>query len=596
MCCAFLKTPPGTPQDFLPPALPWHGRSEALVVGRDHPWITPSEQTDLLDSPSYDETVAYLERLCAACPFFTLQEFGRSAQGRPLYLVIATHEKFHTPLDLAASGKPTLLAQCGIHSGEIDGKDAGLMLLRDIAFGEQRALLDAAHFLFIPVLNADGHERRSAWSRPNQRGPVHMGWRNTAQNLNLNRDYVKADSPEMKGLLTLLSTWQPTLYLDLHVTDGLDYQYDVTYTFHGVRGSFASSPKCGDWLNRVLHPAWDEALKSEGHIPTNLYIDARNGRDLEEGLIEGHAAPRFSQGYGDLRGIPTVLVETHSLKSHRQRVLGTYVVLRTSLEILAQQGAALKVAIDDDQRERPRSLPVQWKRCEVHRTIDFLGVSHGSYFSPASGVKEVRWTGKPQLYPKVAVYGDEPASWISRPKAYWIPITKEDVIDRISHHGVVFETLPSAKTVEVEMYRLKEPRPRPGEGFHPFESRYTLTTAVSIERRTESFPAGSIRVETDQPLGSLAVMMLEPECEDSLLSWGFFSEILQRSEYIEGYVVAPLADRMLAEDPALKKEFEAKLGDEPEFARDAKARLSWFYQRSPFYDERYLLYPVGIER
>jgi hypothetical protein len=89
---------------------------------------------------------------------------------------------------------------------------------------------------------------------------------------------------------------------------------------------------------------------------------------------------------------------------------------------------------------------------------------------------------------------------------------------------------------------------------------------------------------------------LEPECEDSLLSWGFFSEILQRSEYIEGYVVAPLADRMLAEDPALKKEFEAKLGDEPEFARDAKARLSWFYQRSPFYDERYLLYPVGIER
>ena len=596
MCCAFVSSLSASPQEFLPSPLPWHGASEALIARPDNPWITPSERTALTDTPNYEETVAFLKKLCAASPFFSFQEFGRTAQGRALYLVIATKEKSHTPEALLASGRPILLAQSGIHSGEIDGKDAGLMLLRDIVFGSKSALLDSVNFLFIPILNADGHERSSEWTRPNQRGPVHMGWRTTAQNLNLNRDYVKADAPEMRALLTLLNRWQPSLYLDLHVTDGIDYQYDVTYTFHGACGDYAWSPKISAWLDRVYDPALDAALKTQGHIPASFYIDARNGRDLDDGLTEGHAAARFSQGYGDIRHIPTVLVETHSLKSHRQRVLGTYVLLETSLAILGREGAALRDAIAADRAARPTALSSNWKPSEEKREIDFLGVGYERYSSPASGTTEVRWTGQLKTFPKLAVYGDQPGIVFNRPKAYWVPVTKPDVIERLKLHGIEFETLTAAKTAKLEMRRLVDPQPRPGEGFHPFEGRHTILTKTKAETRSETFPAGSVRVPTDQPLGDLAILMLEPENEDSLLSWGFFSEILQRSEYIEGYVVAPMAEKMLAADPALKTEFETKLAAEPAFAADPKARLSWFYQRSKFYDERYLLYPVGIER
>ena len=188
--------------------------------------------------------------------------------------------------------------------------------------------------------------------------------------------------------------------------------------------------------------------------------------------------------------------------------------------------------------------------------------------------------------------GDKPGVVLTRPQAYWIPVTKPDVIERLKRHGVRLETLTAPKTVPVTMYRLVDPK----SAAEPFEGRYLLTTKVTPEARTETFPAGSVRVSTDQPLGNLAVLLLEPESKDSFCAWGFFAEILQRTEYIEGYVVAPMADQMLATDPKLKAEFEAKLKTDEKFAKDPTARLQWFYARSKFFDDRYLLYPVGLER
>src|SRR3712207_487685 len=168
------------------------------------------------------------QRLDAASPLIRMERFGKTAQGRDLWVVTAARGGRLDPK------KPTGLAQGGIHSGEIDGKDAGLMLLRDIAFRGKAGLLDRANFLFVPVFNADGHERTSPYNRPNQRGPASQGWRTTAQNLNLNRDYAKADSPEMRAMLALLRKYDPDLYLDLHVTDGVDYQHDITFVFEEI--------------------------------------------------------------------------------------------------------------------------------------------------------------------------------------------------------------------------------------------------------------------------------------------------------------------------------------------------------------------------
>src|SRR3990170_2608192 len=196
----------------LPPVIPWHGASERLVVPPTDPWITPAEARGFDETPSYAETRAWLDRLDAASPLISIESFGRTAQGRELYAVRAAKP--------GTRPKPVLLAQAGIHSGEIDGKDAGLMLLRDIALRGKDHLLDHADLIFVPIFNADGHERTSPFNRPNQRVPRSQGWRTTAQNLNLNRDYLKADTPEMKAMIGLLRKYSPALYMDLHVTDG----------------------------------------------------------------------------------------------------------------------------------------------------------------------------------------------------------------------------------------------------------------------------------------------------------------------------------------------------------------------------------------
>ncbi len=597
LCCWLLSSVTAAiAADFLPPAPPWKGASEALVAKADDPWITPSERTGLADTPNYDETIAYLKKLAAASRLISLQEFGRSAQGRPLYVVVAAMNRAFTDEAARKTGRPTLLAQAGIHAGEIDGKDAGLMLLRDIALRGKASLLDHANFLFVPIFNVDGHERSSESNRPNQRGPIHQGWRTTAQNLNLNRDYMKADTPEMQAMLTLIHQWSPALYLDLHVTDGMDYQYDFTFGYHGDTGVPAWSPHIGAWLNETYRPAVESALKAAGHIPGELVFEL-DDRDPRKGLSSGATMPRFSHAYGDLRHLPSILVKNHSLKPYRQRVLGTYVLLEASLRTLGAAGKELQRATVADQTARLASIPMNWGDGGGGQiTRDFLRIDYETFVSPASGGTEIRWLGTPKVYPALPVTLNKPDVQLRRPKAYWVPVTKAEVIACLKRHGVRMETLPASRTMTVEMYRLVNPRPQPSSGVHPFEGRHTLTTGVKAETRVESFPAGSVRVPTDQSLGDLAVALLEPESKDSLLAWGFFLEILQRTEYIEGYVVAPLAERMLAADPKLKADFETKLAADPKFAASPAARLRWFYERSPYYDDRYLLYPVGIER
>ena len=567
----------------LPPTIPWHGASERLVAPSTDPWITPSEARNFEATPSYAETRAYIDRLVAASPLLRVEVFGRTAQGRELYLVRAAKP--------GRSPKPVLLAQAGIHAGEIDGKDAGLMLLRDIALRGKDKLLDRADLLFVPIFNADGHERTSPFNRPNQRGPRSQGWRTTGQNLNLNRDYMKADTPEMKAMIGLLRKYRPALYLDIHVTDGTDYQYDITFAFPGWGGYYAHSPSIGRWLDRRYRPAVTAALARAGHIP-GVYIDAADGRDPGKGIRLNADQPRYSTGYADLVRIPSVLVETHSLKPYRQRVLGTYVLLEESLRLVGADRPRIEAAIAADRASRPRIETLSWKPAPKPLFVipDFKGVAFAKYKSPASGGSEVRYLGRP-IIQRMPVLGQVPDEVVILPAAWWVPATKPDVIALLRLHGIEFETLAQPRTLSLDMVRLIEAETTAAD-----EGHIPLKAAGFVHaRRQESFPPGSVRVQSAQPLGLLAAAMLEPESTDSLLAWNFFPEILQRTEYIEGYAIAPLAERMLAADPTLKREFEAKLKADPKFAADPDARLGWFYQRTPYYDERFLLYPIGRE-
>lgn len=572
----------------LPPLLPWDGQSRELAADAGDPWITPCEESGLTRTPSYDETVAWLARLAAAAPEVEMTSIGRSHEGRDVWLVIASADRAFTPRALKAAGKPTLFVQAGIHSGEIDGKDAGMMLLRDLTTrGTRRELLAGANLLFLPILNVDGHERSSRTNRINQRGPELQGWRTNARNLNLNRDYAKLDAPEVRGLVAALDQWDPDLYLDVHVTDGIDYQYDVTTGFTGDHGW---SPCCAAWLRDVLTPACWRELEAWGHVPGPL-VFARDEADLGQGIVDWTPTPRFSNGYGDARHLPTLLVENHSLKPFAQRVLGTRVLLESCMRVLAEQGGALRAAISKDRR-RPQRVPLAWRvpQGEAEK-IAFKGIAARVVASEVTGSSIVEWLGQPIEATIPWQRMTEPVEWVAPPAAYWIPPSWPEVIERLALHGVEMQVIHEPRELEVEMYRLSGSK----LGEVPYEGHVTVTSSAAVERRRQVFPPGSARVATDQPLGVLAVLLLEPASRDSFFQWGFFLEVLQRAEYFEAYALEPLARRMLAEDAALAAEFQKKLAGDPEFASDPRRRLEFFYERSPYRDERWNLYPVARE-
>ncbi|HLU28606.1 MAG TPA: M14 family metallopeptidase [Glycomyces sp.] len=592
---AMSQTPSSVPnaapwdQPFLPPAPTWDGASRDLLRDASDPWATAFEADAEHDfSPNYADTRAWFDRLDAASELIRIEQFGVSPEGRPIYAVIAS--KDGAAFDPA---KPVLLAQAGIHPGEIDGKDAGMMLLRDIAFYGKDDLLDRANLILIPILSVDGHERASPYSRPNQRGPRIQGWRHTATNQNLNRDYLKLDQTEMRAVRGLILKYRPDLYVDIHVTDGMDYQYDVTWGYNGENGTWSRSPAIARWLDAAFKPAMYAALEARGHIPGELVFGI-DDNDPKAGLSDGGLGERFSNGWGSAAHVPTILIENHSLKPHEQRVLGTYVFLEQALRLLADHGRELRAAIAEDSALRPAEIPANFRpddQPSVNR--EFKGIRYEMYDSPASGRQEVRWLGEPdpELW-RLPFYGSHPTLTLRRPAAYWVPAHRADVIERLRAHGVEMETLDAPRTVSVEMLRLDDPKlsTRANEGHVP-----TTVTSVTPERRDWTFQPGSVRVPTDQTLGDVVVLLLEPQSSESLFAWGLFPEVLSRVEYIEGYAIAPLAERMLAADPALRAEFEAKLAAEPDFAANGDARLQWFYERTPFYDDRYRLYPVARE-
>ncbi|WP_372366716.1 M14 family metallopeptidase [Candidatus Uabimicrobium sp. HlEnr_7] len=575
----------------LPPEIPWQGNSEKLVVANDHSEITPIEKSKFAVTPRYEETIAWMHNLANRIPQFHMYSIGKSDEGREIWMLVASKEQLFTPQKITKSDKAIFLAQAGIHSGEIDGKDAGMMLLRDMAFRNKMDLLDHCHLLFIPILSVDGHENFSLFNRVNQRGPHKCGWRTNAKNLNLNRDYAKLDTPELQSLIKVINNWKPDLYFDIHVTDGADYQYDITFGYNG--GGFISTEcyatNIAQWLNKKFTPHVSTDLSASGHIPGPL-VFAMNGSNIYDGVQDWTALQRFSNGYGDVRDLPTILVENHSLKPYKQRVLGTYILLESTMKLLGKESTSLRTAINKDKKQRPQQVVIDWLPDVKSENTDFRGVSFTHKQSAITGSKIVQWTGKAEEM-NIPVYRTPGAKHkVDRPKAYWISPSWKEVIHRLKIHGVKMETISQAKKVEVDMYSITNHKLGT-----PFEGHIQVKNVeVKMQTTQKLFPKGSVRISTDQDLGDLVILLLEPKSPDSFFQWGFFLEIFQRTEYIEAYVMEPLAQKMLDKDPQLVKKFKEYCAENPKAG--AHQKLQWFYQQTPYFDTRWQMYPVGIEK
>ncbi|MDA5193468.1 M14 family metallopeptidase [Govanella unica] len=585
---------------ILPPIAEWSGASERFVVQAGHDWAIKAERSGFTETDNLAETFGWLGRLADDRDYLAIRTIGQSAARRDIPMVIASRCGFDVDA-VRASGKAVILIQAGIHAGEIDGKDAMMMILRDLADARMKDILDHAVLLVIPVLNVDGFSRFGPYNRMNQRGPAEVGWHTNGQNLNLNRDFGKMDAPETRAAIAVLNEWQPDLYVDTHVTDGADYQYDVT--FGHTAGPHGWSPAISKWLDSHLVAKATAELEREGHVPGPLTL-AANDRDMRDGRFDFTANARFTTGYASLRHLPAILVENHSLKTFRQRVLGMYVLLEALIRGAADQIEELRAAVRQDRERRSPSVPLGWTVAadQPPEMQPFKGIRSELKFSSISGEEIPEWSGELDATPVALVPMTVSSASATRPKAYYIPPHLGDIAERLRHHGIVVEDVPEAHDRAVTRTHLPEAGVVGGRreaGIIGASSSEVLEGHVRVtpgktrqETGAAQISVGSYRVPTDQPLGDLAMVLLEVDSPDSFFQWGFMLSIFESAAYNEPYVIEPLAQRMLDACPSLRSAFEAKLRAEPAFAADPAARRVWFLDQTPYADQNFRVYPI----
>ena len=555
---------------------------------------TVAERSGYKQTGRYDEVIALCDAYQQSYPTAVrCFDFGTSPQGRPMKALAVSTSGALTAEEARAKGLPVVLAQGGIHAGEIDGKDAGFGLVRDLLQGKVgKGLLDKQVLLFVPVFNVDGHENFKAWNRPNQRGPAEMGFRVTAQRYNLNRDYVKADAPEMQAMLGLINQWDPLATLDLHVTDGAKFQHDISVTGDPVNVGDPVLRSAG----HALRDGIIEQLKTQGSLPVDFYPSFAGYDDPSSGFVETAYTPRFSSGYFPLRNRLVMLIETHSWKTYPQRVRATYNAVLDTLQLVAQHGAQWRqIALDADARAAQlggQPVPLEYQTTEAKRIIAFQGYAYSRKPSDISGSDMVAYDERtPQVWMLPLRDTIVPGLSVDAPKAGYVVPSEyaAEVATKLRVHGIAFRSLeqPVAKAA-VQVFMAEDVKFTPT----PVEGHQRATLKGSWENASADLAAGALFVPIAQAKARLLMNILEPQAPDSLAAWGAFNNSFERKEYMEAYVAEEQARLMLAKDPALKAEFDKKLKDDPAFAKNPMARLDFFARRHPAWDRNYNRYPV----
>ena len=556
---------------------------------------TVAEQSNYMRTGRYDE----VQRLCAAFAQawpkqVRCAEFGRTPEGRPMLMLVASADGTLTAAAARAKGRPVVLAQGGIHAGEIDGKDAGFLALRELLEGRvSPGVLGRVTFVFVPVFNVDGHERVSRTNRPNQIGPEEVGWRVTSQNLNLNRDYVKADAPEMQAMLRLLDEWDPIVYADLHVTDGAQFEHDVSINVAPTLVGDAALRQAAVGLRDGLM----QRLTSQGSLPLDFYPSFIKDDDPASGFAVTVGPPRFSQEYWAERQRIGILVETHSWKPYPVRVRVTHHAIVGLLDLAAANGPQwLEAARTADRHGAAlggTSVALRYQASDHVRPLEFRGYAYRRETSTISGGMVTHYDpSTPQIWRRAALRRGEAdgdrggaARRLHRAGGLCRPGGGET--------GPARHREPADRRAAAAPRRPDVPRDAGDAGAEHVRGTDRGHARRRLEGRTAR-RAGGVAVRADRPAAG-------PHADDPARAaaaptrWSAGASSPPRSSARNTW--RPTSPRtwpreMLAKDPALRAAFEKRVAEDPAFAKSPSARLDFFYRRHPAWDERHNLYPV----
>lgn len=550
-------------------------------------WQTVFEKTAGKETVTYEQCIRYYKELDAAFPSIRIKEFGLTDAGYPLHLVLFSTDGKHDPLQWHKENKVVIMINNGIHPGEPDGIDASMMLLRDLVTGKLKAP-DNVVLGIIPVYNIGGSLNRTSFSRVNQEGPVSYGFRGNAQNLDLNRDFIKSDSREAKEFARIFQFLNPDILVDNHVSDGADYQHTMTLltSQHSKLGSVL-----GDYLHDVFEPSLYKGMEQK-NWPLVPYVSFEGGNP-ERNWVAFYDPPRYSSGYATLFQTMAFMPETHMLKPFEQRVKSTYSLMQTFLEEATKQAAAIKStrqkAIETIrfQQEFPLTYRVDTSRYDMVR---FLGYASAQKTSDVTGMNRMYYD-RTKPYTKEIKYFNyfRGEQFVQKPKAYIIPQGWHEVIELLSINKVNMQRLKNDTLIEVEVTKITEYR----TATRSFEKHYRQSgVKLSTDMQKIQFRKGDYLFYTGQSADRFLFETLEPGADDSYFSWNFFDAILQQKEGYSNYRWEDVAAAYLKEHPELRAELDAKKKADEKFAANASAQLDFVYKNSPYYEPAHMRYPV----
>ncbi len=490
---------------------------------------TRAERTNYLETSHYADVVAFLDSLKGR-PELTFGSIGKTNEGREIPYVIASRPRVSTPEEARRLNRPIVYVQGNIHAGEVEGKEALQALLRDLTSSTRPNVLDSVVLIAVPIYNADGNEKFAAqeMNRGSQNGPAMIGVRQNAQDLDLNRDYMKVEAPETRASLAMFTKWDPDVFVDLHTTDGSYHGYALTYA-----PSLNPASPLGVFTRDSIMPVVRHRMQSRAGFPTFDYGDFISSDTLSKGWVTFDSRPRFGTNYYGLRGRISILSEAFSHDPFERRVKSTYAFVHEILSLAAERSGRLR------ELSRIAATPMTAGgipiRSEMVPAPDSVGVvaeiveRTGDSARTQAGVpKGRRRTGR-YITVKMPVFDRfKPTLVANVPLRYVIPAGDTQVVRVLRDHGItVNQTSAQAGAgggtpVDVNVFVVESATVAP----RPFQGHREMRVAGKWRRGTREIAPGSFTVETSQPLGLLAVYLLEPDSDDGLVNWNYFDSRL----------------------------------------------------------------------
>jgi hypothetical protein len=553
---------------------------------KTYDFATVFEKSQGKETATYEETIAYFTNLSKAYPEISIDSIGMTDAGKPLHIVTLNQDKQFDFSEIRKN-KRIILINNGIHPGESDGIDATMLLFRDIVEGK---IATPKHTVLvtIPIYNIGGSLNRNSTSRTNQNGPNSYGFRGNARNYDLNRDFIKSDTKNARAFAELFHKIQPGVLIDNHVSNGADYQYTLTHLFtqHNKLGG-----DLGHYLHTEMMPNLEQKLANKQWDITP-YVNVFN-EVPENGFSQFMDSPRYSTGYAALFNTLGLMVETHMLKPYKQRVEGTYELMKSMIEIVETDGKKITQLRENalTQLKSAKTYPLDWEIDTTKTsTLKFKGYEGTMQPSDVTGFDRLKYD-RTKPFTKDVVYQNyfKPTTAVTIPKAYIIPQGWWQVLDLLKLNKVEMRELQNDTIITVEYYKIEtfDTRKTPYEGHYQHYNTKVVTSTKEM-----AFRKGDVYINTNQTAFRYLLETLEPQAPDSFFNWNFFDTILQQKEGFSPYVWEDQAKELLMKNEALKTAFDTKKATELDFANSWYAQLDWLHKQSEHYEKSHLQYPI----